>query len=107
VFLDLDGFKTVNDEHALRELYRAIRPGGQLRFLEHVAADGKALRLLQRIADASVWAMLTGGCRTARDPLHAIGQAGFHVQRFRLLRFPESRFPVPSAPHLLGTAQRP
>jgi predicted signal transduction protein with EAL and GGDEF domain len=38
VFLDLDGFKTVNDEHALRELYRAIRPGGQLRFLEHVAA---------------------------------------------------------------------
>jgi ubiquinone/menaquinone biosynthesis C-methylase UbiE len=92
---------------ALRELYRAIRPGGQLRFLEHVAADGRALRLLQRIADASLWPMLTGGCRTARDPLHAIVQAGFGVQTVRRLRFPESRLPVPSAPHLLGTAQRP
>jgi hypothetical protein len=97
----------VEPEPHLRELYRVIRPGGQLRFLEHVAADGRALRLLQRVADASVWPMLTGGCRTARDPLHAIVQPGFDVRTVRRLRFPVSRLPVPSAPHLLGTAQRP
>lgn len=90
---------------ALGELYRVIRPGGQLRFFEHVAAEGKALRLLQCLADASVWPMLTSGCRT-RDPLHAIEQAGFIVQTVRPVRFPDSKVPVPSAPHLLGAAHR-
>ena len=65
------------------------------------------MRLVQRVADASVWPMLTGGCRTARDPLHAIAQAGFDVQSVRRLRFPEFKLPVRSAPHVLGTAQRP
>lgn len=92
---------------ALRELYRAVRPGGQLRFLEHVAADGSWLHLLQRVADATVWPTLTGGCRTARDPLGAIARVGFEVQTVRRLRFPDSRLPVPAAPHALGIAVRP
>lgn len=92
---------------ALGELYRAIKPGGQLRFLEHVAADGKWLHLIQRIADATVWPILTGGCRTARDPLAAIARAGFDVQTVRHLRFPESRLPVPASPHVLGISRRP
>jgi ubiquinone/menaquinone biosynthesis C-methylase UbiE len=98
----------LDDEHqALRELYRVIRPGGELRFLEHVAAAGRGLRMLQRLSDATVWPLLTGGCRTAREPIAAIVSAGFRLERSRHLRFPDSWFPVPAAPHVLGLARRP
>ena len=53
-----------------------------------------------------VWPALTGGCRTARDPLEAIQQAGFQIERSRRLRFPDSRLPVPAAPHVIGIARR-
>ena len=92
---------------ALGELFRVIRPGGELRFLEHTTAAGPALRTLQKVADATVWPMLTGGCRTARDPVAAIEAAGFRVVRSRRLRFPDTWWPVPAAPHVLGVAVRP
>ena len=91
---------------ALRELHRVVRPGGQLRFLEHVAAEGFLLHLIQRIADTTVWPLLTGGCRTARDPLASIMRAGFDLQAVRHVRFPDSRLPVPASPHVLGIARR-
>ncbi len=96
-----------DQSQALGELFRVIRPGGDLRFLEHVAAAGPALRTLQKVADATVWPALTGGCRTARDPIAAIAAAGFRVKRSRRLRFPDSWLPVPAAPHVLGMAVRP
>src|ERR1019366_3420969 len=34
---------------ALAELHRVIRPGGELRFLEHVRADSPSLRRIQRL----------------------------------------------------------
>lgn len=91
---------------ALAELHRVIRPGGELRFLEHVAARSQGLRRLQHVADATVWPLLTGGCHTARDPLSAIRGAGFEVRAARRLRFPDRRVPVPAAPHVLGVAVR-
>jgi ubiquinone/menaquinone biosynthesis C-methylase UbiE len=98
---------SVEDVHAaLSELHRVIRPGGRLRFLEHVAAESPGLRRVQRLADATVWPLLAGGCHTARDPLPAIERAGFEVTAVRRLRFPDSRLPVPAAPHVLGTALR-
>ena len=98
----------LDDEgQALRELFRVLRPGGELRFLEHVVATEPGLRIVQRLADATVWPALTGGCRTARDPVAAIVTAGFRLERSRRLRFPASRLPVPAAPHVLGVAVRP
>jgi ubiquinone/menaquinone biosynthesis C-methylase UbiE len=90
----------------LNELARVIRPGGILVFLEHCAAETRWLRLVQKVADATVWPLLTGGCHTASDPLAAIRDAGFAVTTARRLLYPEHPR-LPSSPHILGCASRP
>jgi ubiquinone/menaquinone biosynthesis C-methylase UbiE len=91
---------------ALAEVVRVLRPGGVLRFFEHTRAETPGLRAVQRLADATVWPLLAGGCHTATDPVGLIGQAGLEVVDVRRLRFPEARFTQPSSPHVLGTARR-
>jgi ubiquinone/menaquinone biosynthesis C-methylase UbiE len=92
---------------ALAEIARVLRPGGVLAFLEHTRAETPVLRAVQRLADATVWPLLTGGCHTATDPVGLIGAAGFTVTAVRRLRFPQSRVPQPATPHVLGLARRP
>jgi ubiquinone/menaquinone biosynthesis C-methylase UbiE len=91
---------------ALAELYRVIRPGGELRFFEHVRADTPGLARVQRLADLA-WPTLFGGCHTSRDTLAALAAAGFQVESVTRFRFPASRIPSPAAPHVLGVARRP
>ncbi len=92
-------------ESALAELRRVLRPAGTLRFLEHTMAETPGLRRVQRQADATVWPVLAGGCRTAVDPAGAITAAGFEITSIRRLHFPENRFTQPSSPHVLGSAE--
>jgi AhpD family alkylhydroperoxidase len=62
----------------LREGRRVLRPGGTLRFLEHVRADHAGLAGLQsRLAPAWAWAF--GGCRLDHDLGAALESAGLHV----------------------------
>jgi ubiquinone/menaquinone biosynthesis C-methylase UbiE len=91
---------------ALAELHRVLRPGGELRFFEHVRADTAGLARVQRLADL-LWPTLVGGCHTSRDTLAAITAAGFKITSVQRFRFPESRLPQPAAPHVLGVAHRP
>jgi ubiquinone/menaquinone biosynthesis C-methylase UbiE len=91
---------------ALAELRRVLRPGGELRFFEHIQADTPGLARAQRLADI-IWPTLVGGCHTSRDTLTAITTAGFHLVSTRQFRFPDSRLPSPAAPHVLGIARRP
>jgi ubiquinone/menaquinone biosynthesis C-methylase UbiE len=88
---------------ALAELWRVIKPGGELRFYEHVVSNGSARRL-QRALDATVWPRVAGGCHMTRDTRAAIDDAGFIVQRSRRFPFPPGRV---SLPHILGSARRP
>ncbi|WP_448641817.1 class I SAM-dependent methyltransferase [Geodermatophilus sp. URMC 63] len=89
---------------ALRELRRVLRPGGELRFLEHTVAEDRRLRGVQRVVDATVWPLLAGGCHTATDQVGDIEAAGFTVARVRRFDFPPARVRAPASPHVLGTA---
>ncbi len=91
---------------ALAEIRRVVRPGGQLRFLEHVAAETPGLRRLQRLVDGTLWPRMLGGCHTGRDTAAAIAAAGFTVDRLKRFRFPEGRLGGPASPHILGRATR-
>ena len=70
---------SVSDPAAvLRRLHSLLRPGGELRYLEHVASAGARGRL-QRFADATFWPRLFGNCHTHRETERSIVEAGFEV----------------------------
>lgn len=99
---------SVRDQRrALAELWRVLRPGGELRFFEHLRAEGRLLAAAQRAADRTLWPLLMGGCHTSRDTLAQIEAAGFEVVSCRRLRVPPRGPAVPSSPTVLGVARRP
>jgi protein-L-isoaspartate O-methyltransferase len=69
-------------DDVLRQLFSMLRPGGELRYLEHVASVG-ARAPLQKLADATVWPRLLGNCHTHRDTERSIVDAGFAVEAAR------------------------
>jgi SAM-dependent methyltransferase len=90
----------------LRRLYSLLRPGGELRYLEHVASAGARGRL-QRFADATLWPRLFGNCHTHRDTERSIVAAGFEVDTSRREFTLPSWAPMPVSELLLGRARRP
>ncbi|MET9663302.1 class I SAM-dependent methyltransferase [Streptomyces sp. NPDC006510] len=96
-----------NVERSLAEIVRVLRPGGELRFFEHVRADDRAMATTQRALDRTVWPLMTGGCHTARDTLGAIERAGFVVETYRRVRMPEWGIRLPTSACVLGVARRP
>jgi len=91
---------------ALSELHRVIRPGGELRFFEHVSAETPGLRRVQRIADATLWPAWFGGCHAGRDTVAEIEAAGFRIEQLERYRLPDSAVPWPTTPHARGIAIR-
>lgn len=92
---------------ALAEIRRVVRPGGELRFYEHVRARTPGLRRVQRVLDRTVWPRFAAGCHTARETEAAITAAGFEVLTSERFRFPDAGPPIPTAPHVLGRARIP
>lgn len=90
----------------LRQLFSMLRPGGELRYLEHVASGG--LRApLQRLADATVWPRMLGNCHTHRDTERSIGRAGFEVRQARREWVLPAWVPMPVSETAIGQAVRP
>lgn len=87
---------------ALREAFRVLRPGGQLRVLEHVRADNRGMVRVQRLMDATIWPVLAAGCHTSRDTAADIERAGFTVDRLDRFLFPQAR--TPFSFHILAAA---
>src|SRR5919199_592486 len=97
---------TVPDqERALAELFRVIKAGGELRVYEHVIARKPLGASLQRLADATFWPKVFGGCHPTRETEEAIGQAGFVIESCE--RFTFSPGPLIPLPYILGVARRP
>jgi SAM-dependent methyltransferase len=95
-----------DQESVLRQLFSQLRPGGELRYLEHVASGG-IRGGMQRLADATVWPRLFGNCHTHRDTERAIVDAGFVRQTGRRDFVFPAWMPVPTAEVALGRAVRP
>lgn len=89
---------------ALAEIRRVLRPGGELRFYEHVAADHAVTSAVQRGLDRSgVWPAVSGGCHLARNTAATIAAAGFAVTALK--RFTSGPQSV-GIPFVLGRATR-
>lgn len=98
---------SVHDQGAaLAEIARVLRPGGTLRFFEHVAAETAGLVRVQQALDATVWPLLGGGCHTSRHTVSAIETAGFDLVEVEQMRIPDGRVPLPTSPHVIGVAIR-
>jgi ubiquinone/menaquinone biosynthesis C-methylase UbiE len=94
-----------DQQRALAEFRRVIRPRGELRFYEHVVAERPIPARLQRLADATFWPRVGGGCHLSRDTQAAIEDAGFSVESSKRFSFTPGA-PVPPLPHILGVARR-
>jgi ubiquinone/menaquinone biosynthesis C-methylase UbiE len=95
---------TVADlDQALAETRRVLRPGGRLRFYEHVrASDPRLARWQDRLERP--WGRLVGGCHPNRDTVAAITAAGLRL--VQLDRFDLRAMPPLARPHVLGLAER-
>jgi ubiquinone/menaquinone biosynthesis C-methylase UbiE len=91
---------------ALAEFRRVLRPGGELRFYEHVHARRQPLRGFLEVLDRSrIWPTIAAGCHPTRETGAAIEAAGFTIERCD--RFGFAAGPLqPRIPHILGTARR-
>jgi SAM-dependent methyltransferase len=91
---------------ALQHLYSLLRPGGQLRYLEHVASAGMRGRV-QRFVDATFWPRLFGNCHTHRDAERSVIDAGFQLDSSRRKWTFPPWAPSPVSELALGRARRP
>src|SRR6266566_2671558 len=91
---------------ALIEMRRVVRPGGELRFFEHVAVDTPGFHRVQTLLDTVMWPALFGGCHLGRDTVAAITDAGFTMSQFDQVSYPGSRMMLPFALHVDGIAHR-
>ena len=93
-------------EAAIAELYRVIRPGGQLLFNEHVRSTSRRAARVQMTADRLGWPRVSGGCHLGRDTDALMRSAGFEIESVDRYSF---RIPPldPPKPHIIGTARKP
>ena len=92
-------------DRALAELARVLGAGGEVRFLEHVASPHAVRRRAQRLADATLWPWLSGGCHLGRETLALLTAGGFVIEREERFAFGIPPLDPPKT-HVLGIARR-
>jgi ubiquinone/menaquinone biosynthesis C-methylase UbiE len=74
-----------DERRAIAEMWRVLRPGGQLRLADHVVSTSAPVRLLQRALE--VVTIRVGGEHFRRRPVVQVRELGFAVkqqERFKL-----------------------
>ncbi|WP_179471759.1 class I SAM-dependent methyltransferase [Mycolicibacterium vinylchloridicum] len=89
----------------LRQLNAVLKPGGQLRYFEHIASDGWRGGL-QRLADATIWPRFAGNCHTHRATERSIAAAGFTIDTARREDMLPAWVPLPAQEVALGRASK-
>ncbi|SBS76557.1 Methyltransferase type 11 [uncultured Mycobacterium sp.] len=89
----------------LRQLNAVLKPGGQLRYFEHIAVPGWRGGL-QRLADATIWPRFTGNCHTHRETERSIAGAGFVIDTARREAMLPAWVPLPAQEVALGRATK-
>lgn len=87
---------------ALHEARRVLRPGGSLRFYEHVRSDDPRLAARQD-RWCRPWRWFGRGCHPNRRTVDLIDAAGFRVQEIE--EYDLEGLPSIVAPHALGVAE--
>jgi len=82
-----------------------LRPGGQLRFFEHVRSASALTGAFQDLL-TPLWARAGGGCHLNRDTAADISSAGFQIEELDRFCYRPLRF-TPAQAHILGTARKP
>jgi len=95
-----------SQQRALAEVTRVLKPGGELRVLEHVGAHQPVAQAILKAAEVIFWRRAFGNCHPTRHTLSAIEQAGYDVTGVR--RFVMQAGPAePPLPYIMGIARRP
>ncbi|HTU14514.1 MAG TPA: methyltransferase domain-containing protein [Solirubrobacterales bacterium] len=91
---------------ALSEARRVLKPGGSMRFLEHVRSSKPAKARFQSFLDRSgIWPRMAGGCTCSRDTVAAIRSAGFEITDLKGM--PIGPRWSHTNPHVAGRAESP
>lgn len=69
-----------NPEKSLEEIFRVLKPGGKLLFLEHVHAHDNPNRAKWQGRIEPIWKHIAGGCHLTRDTLSTIERTGLSIE---------------------------
>lgn len=91
---------------ALREARRVLKPGGSVRFFEHVRSPRPAKAKFQSFLDRSrIWPTMAGGCHCSRDTATGFEEAGLRVTSLKGVTVgPHWGH---TNPHIIGRAEAP
>jgi hypothetical protein len=90
-------------EAAVTECRRVLRPGGTLRFYEHVRSESDRVGRFQDVIERP-WGFFAGGCHPNRDITRVLADLGFEID---LRRFDPPVWGGGLLPHVIGAATLP
>ena len=68
-------------DRVCREIVRVVKPGGEVRLIEHVRSERPIAGALMKLTNP-LWLRVNGqGCNLDRDPLPALERAGIRIER--------------------------